>query len=163
MKATNWARAVELLVTRGLTLATVESLTGGGLGAGVTSVPGSSATYRGGAITYATDTKVSVTGVPQEVLDEHGVVSQECATAMASGGQRIFGADVGLSTTGVAGPDPLDGHPAGTVWVGIAVGDDVRAVYLSLEGDRESVRAQTMDAAVSELIATLDREQPRFG
>jgi nicotinamide-nucleotide amidase len=144
------ACVVAALVARGETLATAESLTGGLIGAALTTVPGSSAAYRGGLVTYATDLKHSLAGVPTDVLDRFGVISPETATAMASGVRSATESDWGLAVTGVAGPDPQDGHPAGEVWVGLAGrGFPAAARRLGLAGDRDHVRARTVAAALS--------------
>jgi nicotinamide-nucleotide amidase len=143
------AVVIRELIGSGTTLATAESLTGGGVGSALTSVPGSSAAYVGGVITYATRLKVELLGVPVEVVQGDGVISAPCARAMAAGVRRVLGADVGLSTTGVAGPDRQEGRPAGTVYVAVADerGETVRA--LRLDGDRSAVRAATTDAALA--------------
>src|SRR5688572_1022813 len=99
------ADVVAGLAALSLTLATAESLTGGGLGALVTTVPGASAVYAGGVIAYSVPAKVGLLGVPEALVAEHGVVSPPCAVAMAAGARTALGADVGVSTTGVAGPD----------------------------------------------------------
>jgi nicotinamide-nucleotide amidase len=137
------------LEDRGLTLATAESLTGGGLGALVTSVPGASRVYVGGVVAYAGRVKVDLLGVPPEVVEEHGVVSEPCARAMAEGVRRLLGADVGVATTGVAGPDAQEGKPAGTVHVAVAASQGTRARLLRLGGDRSAVRAATAQAALA--------------
>lgn len=139
---------VRELTARRLTLATAESLTGGGLGAALTSVPGASAAYVGGVISYATRVKVDLLGVPLEIVHGDGVVSAPCARAMAAGVRRVLGADVGVGTTGVAGPDRQEGKPAGTVFVAVADdrGETVRA--LQLPGDRAGVRQATTQAAL---------------
>ncbi len=136
------------LEERGRTLATAESLTGGGLGSLLTSVPGASRVYVGGVITYATRLKVELLQVPLEVVQGDGVVSAACARAMAAGVRTVLGADVGLATTGVAGPDLQEGRPAGTVFVAVADagGDAVRA--LRVPGDRVEVRAAATGAAL---------------
>jgi nicotinamide-nucleotide amidase len=141
------ADVVGTLAARGLTLATAESLTGGGVGALVTSVPGSSAVYVGGVIAYASRLKVELLGVPDDVVERFGVVSARCARAMAAGVRRL-GADVGVSTTGVAGPDPQEGKPAGLVYIAVAddAGEEVRE--LRLDGDRAAVRRATAEAAM---------------
>jgi nicotinamide-nucleotide amidase len=139
---------VRVLVERGLTLATAESLTGGGVGALVTSVPGSSAAYVGGVVAYASRLKVQLLGVPDDVVAQVGVVSAPCARAMAEGVRRTLGADLGVSTTGVAGPDPQEGKPAGLVYVAVAdrQGQEVRE--LRLDGDRAAVRRAAAEAAL---------------
>jgi PncC family amidohydrolase len=152
MSADLAAAALRELEARGLTLATAESLTGGGLGELLTSVPGASAVYVGGVISYATRLKVELLGVPLDILYGDGAVSAACARAMAAGVRRVLGADVGLSTTGVAGPDRQEGKPAGTVFVAVsdARGDAVRPLHLS--GDRAKIRAETGQAALELLL-----------
>lgn len=133
-------------------MATAESLTGGQVAAALTAVPGASATYRGGVIAYATEVKVSVLGVPQSVVDTKGVISAECALAMARGVREVLDADVGVATTGVAGPDRQEGHPAGTVFVAVsgAGREDLRR--LALPGGR----AEVQRATVREVLVLLD-------
>lgn len=121
---------------RGWTLGVAESLTGGLVGARIANVAGASRTFRGAIASYATDVKRSILGVTAE-----HVVSAACAVQMAEGAQRVLGCDVGVSTTGVAGPEEQDGQPAGTVWFGIAVpGRETEAVSTRLPGDRERIR-----------------------
>lgn len=159
------ADVLELLRSNGETLATAESLTGGQLAAALTRVPGASAVYRGGVVSYATEVKVSVLGVPQEVVDTDGVISPACALAMATGAARVTGASYAVSTTGVAGPDLQEGHPAGTVHVafvtpGLPGG---RALGLHLDGDRAEIQDQTCRAALSALRAILIGEEEALG
>ena len=124
------------LRARGWTLGVAESLTGGLVGSRLADVPGASDTFRGSVASYATEVKRSVLGVTAE-----HVVSKDCATQMATGAQRVLGADVGISATGVAGPTPQDGQPVGTVWFGLAVpGAPPEAVETRLPGDRFRVR-----------------------
>jgi nicotinamide-nucleotide amidase len=124
------------LAARGWTLGVAESVTGGLIGARIVNVPGASETFRGSVVSYATEVKRSVLGVTAE-----HVISRECVEAMALGAQRVLGADVGIAVTGVAGPDPQDGQPPGTVWMAIALpGRPVEAVTARLPGDRERVR-----------------------
>lgn len=147
---------VGLLRERGEVLGTAESLTGGLLSGAVTSVPGSSAAYAGGLVTYATPLKVRLLGVPESLVAEHGVVSAECARAMAVGARERTGADWALATTGVAGPDRQEGHPAGTVHVGLAGPEgSVAARHLDLPGDRAAVRAGTVREALALLHEVL--------
>jgi nicotinamide-nucleotide amidase len=126
---------IALLQERGLTLATAESVTGGLIGARLTAVPGASAAFRGGVISYASEVKYDVLGLP-----EGPVVTASAAEQMALGAQRVLGADVGLGITGVAGPTEQEGVPVGTVFVGLAVGVEVTVSHLILPGDRRSVR-----------------------
>lgn len=149
------AEVLELLGARGLTLATAESLTGGGLGEAITSVPGASAVYVGGVVSYATRIKVEVLDVPADLVAEHGVVSAECAAAMAVGAARLLDAAVAVSTTGVAGPDEQEGKPAGLVHVGVATPAGVVTQELRLVGDRHVVRAATVAAALTAVRAAL--------
>ena len=110
-----------LLLQRGMTLATAESCTGGLVSEKITALPGASKVYRGGVVSYWTEVKGAVLGVPREILDTCGAVSEECARAMAEGVRRITGADLGVSVTGVAGPDPDErGVPVGIVYIGLS-------------------------------------------
>ena len=154
---------VALLVECGATLATAESLTGGRLAAAITAVPGASAAYVGGVVAYATRVKQQLLGVPEALVAEHGVVSAECARAMAEGVRQALGATWGLSTTGVAGPDEQEGRPVGTVYVGLAGPAGSEAVALSLSGDRGAVQDQTVARAVATLVWKLPGEEPRLG
>jgi PncC family amidohydrolase len=113
------AELVELLLTAGATLATAESLTGGLVGAAITAVPGCSAVYRGGVISYATELKAQLLDVPPQLLDEVGAVDPTVAREMAQGAARRLRADYAVATTGVAGPSPQDGRSPGTVFVGV--------------------------------------------
>ena len=153
-------RLVRALAERGLTLATAESLTGGGLTAELTRVPGASAVVLGGAVVYATELKHTLLGVDSDLLEREGPVHPEVARQLADGARARLAvgghaADLGVSTTGVAGPDPQGGRAVGTVYVGIASQSGVRAVELRLSGDRQSIRAQTVALAVRELAAEL--------
>ncbi len=140
---------MRLLREQGLLLASAESLTGGLLGARVTSVPGASAAYVGGVVSYATAVKQKLLGVPEEVVTGPGVVSAACAGAMAAAVRTLLGADVGVSTTGVAGPDPQEGKPVGLVYVGCADAAGVVTVEHHLAGDREAVRQAAVGAALA--------------
>jgi len=151
------ASVVAALAARGQTLATAESLTGGLIGATITAVPGASVAYRGGVVAYATDLKHTLAGVPQDVLDACGPVSGQTALALARGVRDVAGADWGIAVTGVAGPDPQDGHAPGEVWVAVAGPDGpAQAVRHDVEGDRDAVRRATVRAALGLLAAALD-------
>jgi PncC family amidohydrolase len=152
MSATPAEQAVHSLRRAGLTLATAESLTGGGLGDAVTSVPGASEVYAGGIVTYATRVKVDLLGVPGDLVERHGVVSAECAAAMASRVRSVVGCDLGVATTGVAGPDPQEGRPVGSVYVAVADASEVVVEELSLSGDRAAIRRDTVAAALRLLV-----------
>lgn len=146
---------VTALARRGETLATAESLTAGQLAGTVADVPGASAVLRGGLIVYAVDLKASLAGVNEQLLAEHGPVHPEVARQLAAGTRTRCGATWGLATTGVAGPDPHGGQPAGTVYVGLAGPGVLLAERLALPGDRASVRAGTVAAALELLLRSL--------
>ena len=142
---------VELLRRRGLTVASAESLTGGLLGAAITAVPGASAVYRGGVVAYATDLKHQLLGVDAALLDRVGAVHPDVARGMAEGVRHRLGADYGVSVTGVAGPDPQDGSPPGTVWLGLSGPAGTRVVDVSSTGGRSEVRLATTAQALTRL------------
>ncbi|MDJ0960522.1 MAG: competence/damage-inducible protein A [Acidimicrobiia bacterium] len=131
----------------GWTLGTAESATGGLISARITAVPGASTVFRGGIVAYATDIKHGVLGVADHLIEEHGVVSEEVACVMASHAADVLGADVVISVTGSAGPDPQE-RTAGTMIVGVHTPDQVLAKTLFMPGDRERVRAYTTTAAL---------------
>lgn len=154
------ARLIRALTERGLTVAAAESLTGGGLTEELTSVPGASAVVLGGAVVYATELKHSLLGVDAGLLATEGPVHPEVARQLASGVRERLAvdgrpADLGIATTGVAGPDAQGGRAVGTVYVGISSAAGTRAVELSLSGDRAAIRAQTVARAVAEAAAEL--------
>lgn len=151
------ARIVEELTRRGERLAVAESLTGGLLTSAIVDVPGASAVLLGGVVAYASPLKVSVLGVDAQLVAERGVIDAEVARQMARGAATRLAvdgrpADYALATTGVAGPDPQDGHPAGTVWIGLATPAGERAHELAASGDRPAIRAAAVVAAL-ELLA----------
>lgn len=148
-----------LLQAHGETIASAESLTGGALADLLSGTPGASASYVGGVVSYATSVKESVLGVPAALVAEHGVVSEECAAAMASGVRDLLGATWAVSTTGVAGPTEQDGQPVGTVFVGIAGPIGVTVSELALDGDRETIRAQTCALALDQLVLVVRTER----
>lgn len=150
------------LAERGLTIATSESITGGLLGATITGVPGASRYYVGGVVVYATEQKARIGGVGAGVLKSHGVISEQTAVEMAMGVQELTGADYALAASGVAGPDPQEGHPPGVVWIA-AAGPRVGAIEPSpvalrfeFDGDRQQIREQTVSAALQMLRKLLD-------
>ena len=135
---------IDMLRARGLSLGVAESLTGGLMGARFTSVPGASDVFRGGIVSYASDVKFSLLGVP-----EGPVVTAEAARAMAVGARRVLGADVALATTGVAGPAEQEGQPVGTVFLGLAMDDSSEAQQMQLPGDRQRIRQYAVISAVN--------------
>jgi nicotinamide-nucleotide amidase len=156
---------IAALTERGQTVALAESLTGGLLTSALVDIPGASVVVRGGVVAYATDLKAALLGVDEELLARHGAVSAEVAAAMAEGARERLAATYGLSTTGVAGPDPQDGLPAGVVHVALAAPGVTRGAALLFEGDRDVVRAGAVTAALELLGAALElpdaMEQPR--
>jgi nicotinamide-nucleotide amidase len=155
--------ALALLGSAGATLATAESLTGGRLASVVTAVPGASASYVGGFVTYSTALNESLLGVPLDLVERYGVVSSECAQAMAAGCRYATGATYALATTGVAGPDSQEGKPVGTVFVGIAGPDGVSALTMELVGDRHQIQDRACREALSALCGIVRGEQPPLG
>ncbi|RRR28017.1 nicotinamide-nucleotide amidohydrolase family protein [Schaalia georgiae] len=158
MRTEGVAALVEELAARGLSIATAESLTGGALVARLVDIPGASRVVRGGVCTYATDTKASVLSVSRERLELVGPVDEEVAKQMASGARALFGADIALSTTGVAGPGSADGHEAGTVHVACAAPGGALHRLVRIPGDRCAVRAGAVDAALALLREALGGE-----
>lgn len=151
------AALLSALTHRGWTLGVAESLTGGALCAEIVSAPGASAVLLGGVVAYATPVKATVLGVDAELLAAHGPVHPQVALRMADGVRRVVNvdgvpADVGVSTTGIAGPDSPDGQPVGTVHIGIVTPDGSSTKTLHLQGDRDSIRALTVVAALQELL-----------
>jgi nicotinamide-nucleotide amidase len=151
-------RLVALLSGRGWTVAVAESLTGGMVAASIVDVPGASRVLRGGVVAYATDLKAALLGVDAALLAERGPVDPRVAEQMAHGVRRRLGADVGLATTGVAGPGSQDGHPAGEVHVAVATPDGVRVESLRLGGDRAAVRAGACRAVLTCAVNPLGSE-----
>jgi nicotinamide-nucleotide amidase len=143
------------LLARGETVAAAESLTAGLFCATLATVPGASATLRGGVVVYATELKTALAGVPAELLAAHGPVSPQTAAALADGVRSRCAAGWGVGLTGVAGPDPVDGHGPGRVYLGIAGADRTDVVQLDLPGDRPAVRAAAAAAAMEQLLARL--------
>jgi nicotinamide-nucleotide amidase len=148
------ASVLAALEARGETLATAESLTGGLIGATLTAVPGASRSYRGGVVSYATDLKATLAGVPAAILSADGPVAPTTAEAMARGVAERCAASWGLAVTGVAGPDAQDGHPVGEIYVGLwqAAAGHGHVAQLALQGDREEIRAATVRSALELLL-----------
>ncbi|MBG6053956.1 nicotinamide-nucleotide amidase [Salinibacterium sp. CAN_S4] len=154
------ARIIGLLTARHQTIAVAESLTGGLLVAELIRTPGASAVVSGGVVAYNTELKHTVLGVNAEILALHGAVHPDVAAQMAVGVRlhlAVAGlpAHIGISTTGVAGPDPQDGQAVGTVYLGFAIGSDVRTRHLQLSGGREAIREAVVYESLRELEALL--------
>ena len=139
----------------GRTLATAESCTGGGIGAAITAIPGSSAIYKGGIISYTNWVKKSLLNVDKQLLNRVGAVSAPVAEAMAAGARNTLQADIAVSVTGLAGPGGDDfGNPVGTVFVGYNDADITVSKEYHFSGDREAVRRQAIEAAL-QLVLTM--------
>jgi nicotinamide-nucleotide amidase len=140
---------VAACVARGLTVATAESLTAGLVASAIADVPGCSAVFRGGVVAYATDIKRTLLGVSSEDL-EH-VVSEQVVAEMARAVCRELDADLGIATTGVAGPDSLDGQAPGSVWIAVhdRTSSSTRTEFLALSGDRRAIREAAVRAALA--------------
>ncbi|WP_411722158.1 CinA family protein [Mycetocola sp.] len=156
-EADRTAALIRHLTARGLTVVVAESLTGGLLAAELIRPAGASAVVRGGVVAYATAVKGAVLGVDTALLAEHGAVHPLVAEQMAAGVRRVLSvdgrdADIGISTTGVAGPEPQDGKQPGTVFLGLSMAGGTRSLGLTLTGDRDAIRRDTVTAAIDYLI-----------
>ncbi|TRZ56667.1 MAG: nicotinamide-nucleotide amidohydrolase family protein [Streptomycetaceae bacterium] len=143
---------VNTLRERSETLSTAESLTAGDLSSAIVTIAGASDVFVGGVTAYRDEIKISHLGVDPRLIAAHSSISEQVAVAMARGAQKSFGTTWAISTTGVAGPNPLDGHPVGTVWVAIE-GPISQSIELALSGERDSVR----NAATASAIASFAR------
>ena len=146
------SEVVDSLRSRGETVSTAESLTAGAVSSAIVSVAGASDVFVGGVTAYRDEIKISHLSIDPALIEGHTSVSEHVAIAMARGAINSFGTTWGIGTTGVAGPNPLDGHPVGAVWVAIE-GPVCQTIELSLSGERESVR----NAATASAIATFAR------
>jgi len=146
-------KLVNALIEKKITCATAESCTGGGVGHAITAVPGSSAVFMGGIISYDNSVKRDVLGVPEEVLATNGAVSSECAAAMAEGARRRLKTDLAVSITGIAGPGGGSAEkPVGLVWFGLASAKGVATEKMVFPGGREAVRSAAIDHALDMLL-----------
>jgi PncC family amidohydrolase len=151
------ARLLACCKQRGWTVATAESCTGGLVAERITSVAGSSSAFLGGVVTYANAAKRDLLGVPQELLERAGAVSAECAAAMAVGARLRLKADVAVSVTGIAGPDGgTPSKPVGLVFFGVATAKGAKTERCLFGGDRDAVRRQASDRALSLLLASAE-------
>jgi len=148
-------QAVALLTASRRTVAVAESLTGGLVTGALTSIAGASVAVRGGVVAYAADLKAALLGVPADLLARQGPVDPDVAAAMATGVRALLGASYGLATTGVAGPGPADGKPAGTVFIAVTGPAGNSGQALRLPGDRREVREETVRSALSLLVGAL--------
>jgi nicotinamide-nucleotide amidase len=157
--ARDMARQIHVLLRAGgKTVAVAESLTGGLVAAALTDIPGASASFRGGLVTYATDLKAALLGVDDRMLARYGAVYPPVAGAMATGVRIRLRADFGLATTGVAGPDPQDGQPVGTVHIAVSAADDTVVRTIALAGNRGQIRRLAVQNALGLLLGRLGEE-----
>ena len=146
-----------LSVLNGKTLVTAESLTGGGIGAALTAVPGSSEVYKGGVICYTNWVKENILGVPTETLSQYGAVSTWTAGYLASGVRRLLQADAAVAVTGLAGPGGDEfGNPVGTVFIGYEDARSAEVIECHFTGDRQEIRRQTVQKALELILAHND-------
>ena len=150
-------KLVNALIEKKLTCAAAESCTGGGVGYAITGVPGSSAVFMGGVISYDNSVKRDVLGVPEGVLSSNGAVSSECAAAMAEGARRLLKTDLAVSLTGIAGPGGGSVEkPVGLVWFGLASKVGTTTEKKIFPGGREAVRTAAIDHALNLLLGAID-------
>ena len=153
----NAEERVVKLSAKGLTCATAESCTGGGVGSAITAVAGSSAVFQGGVISYSNDVKAGVLGVSRDLLARVGAVSGEVAGQMAAGARRVIGADIAVSLTGIAGPGGGSAEkPVGLVWFGVATATRIATERRVFTGDRAAVRSAAVAHAIDLLSAAAD-------
>ena len=143
-------RLVQTLKEKKLTISTAESLTAGMVASTIVKVPGASAVFKGGFITYASSAKIGILGIPEEIINTKGVVSADCAKAMAEAACRLAETDIAVATTGNAGPDTLEYKPVGRVYVAVCANGVTTYKEYTFSGDRESIRRQTTNAAIRE-------------
>ena len=146
------SRVIEIFREKGLSLALAESCTGGMIAETITNVAGASDIFYGSAVTYVNSAKEHILGVAHETLEKHGAVSSECAEEMACGARSVYGADVAMSVTGIAGPGGgSETKPVGTVWFGLAMKDGAETFRRRFDGDRAAVRRQTVEEVLRRL------------
>ena len=149
------AALVRLATDLGVTIGTAESLTGGAVASAVVTVAGASACFDGAVVSYSHEVKERVLGVPHDLLAARGAVDAEVAMSMARGARAALGVDWAVSTTGVAGPEPHDGHAVGTVLVGVSGPHGERFERLELNGDRGQIREATVERAIDTLATQI--------
>ncbi|KIL44955.1 competence/damage-inducible protein A [Jeotgalibacillus soli] len=152
-------KAAELLQRESKTIAAAESLTAGLFASELGAIAGVSSVLKGGVVCYTNESKRDVIGVPQSILDTEGAVSERCAIEMAERIKQQFNANIGISFTGVAGPNSLEGHPPGTVWIGLSIDDyPSTALMLSLRGERNYARIRAVKHGLFQLIRSLEKK-----
>ncbi len=151
---------IDLCRTRGLSLVTAESCTGGGIGAALTGIAGSSDVFLGGIIAYANRIKEEFLDVPLQVLQQAGAVSPETALAMSAGACKRLGADCGIAVTGLAGPDGgTPEKPVGLVYIAVKFRTHADVTRNLFSGDREAIRRQTCETAIAQMIRLLQEAE----
>ena len=159
MRNSDAAALVALLAERNLTVSTAESCTGGLIASSIVDVPGASAVFPGGAVTYAPSVKTALLGVPEDLIEKRGVVSADVAAAMAEGARKRFCTDLAVSVTGVAGPDGgTPETPVGCVYIGIATEKRTVTFRETIPGDREEVRRGAAERAIRHCLTELQNE-----
>jgi len=154
-------KLVKTLTARSLSLCTAESCTGGLIAGRITSVPGASASFEGGVVTYSNRAKTALLGVPAEVIERHGAVSGEVARAMAEGAREILGTDIAVAVTGIAGPaGGSPEKPVGTVFISLAARGTASVRGFLFEGTRREIRRRSGDEA---LLFVLDHLEGKVG
>lgn len=147
---------IDELKKRGFSISTAESCTGGLLASAFVEIAGASAVFTNGVITYSNEAKIKILNVSKQTLDALGAVSEETAKQMAEGVRKIMNTDIGLSTTGIAGPDGgTDGKPVGLVYIGISINDKTMVKKLNLSGTRTQIRQQSVICILKELEESL--------
>lgn len=149
------SKTVEMLLHNGLTISAAESLTAGLFQSELAEISGVSGTLVGGFVTYTEQAKIDQLGIEKELLEKFGVVSSECAAAMAVNARKLMGTDIGIGLTGAAGPEPHDGQPAGTIWIGFSIGDTLVTRKLELSGMRNTNRLRAVKYTCSYLMRLL--------
>lgn len=150
-------RIISYLIDRGKTIATAESCSGGLIAHRLTNVPGASTPFLGGVVAYSNAVKRSLLQVAPEIIEACGAVSEETARAMAEGARRALGTDLAVAVTGIAGPGGgTSEKPVGLVYMALADGQTTRVVKHLFEGDRESIKLQTADAALNLVLENLN-------
>lgn len=129
---------------KNLTLGSIESFTGGAFASYITKIPGASKFFKGSIVTYATEIKINVLGIPHELVDKYGVISKEIAYEMASRGKKLLNVDVCVSFTGNAGPDAMENKPVGQIYIGIADKNGVQVYDYLLKGERTEIQQQAI-------------------
>ncbi|MDO4961121.1 MAG: CinA family protein [Eubacteriales bacterium] len=155
---TSEIQLVNILKEKGMTISTAESITAGMIGSTIVKVPGASAVFKEGFITYTNESKVNRLGVPQELIDQKGVICPDTARLMAEGCAKAADTDIAISTTGNAGPDVMEFKPVGRVYIAVCINGETTVSEHTYSGERESIRRQTTNAAIRECLNRLAKQ-----